>query len=80
MPERQRRLRAVLTFLPPQGCTFWNTATVYGEDQHNEKLIGQVLREDSNRSKVVITTKWGLSSKGPDGEWTGHVAAKMSDH
>ncbi|BGP13474.1 hypothetical protein JCM10213_001798 [Rhodosporidiobolus nylandii] len=42
------------------GCTFWNTATIYGKDQHNERLIGQVLREGENRSKVTIVTKWGL--------------------
>ncbi|GAA6008287.1 hypothetical protein JCM10207_000073 [Rhodosporidiobolus poonsookiae] len=42
------------------GCTFWNTATIYGQDQHNEKLLGTVLREGDNRSKVTLVTKWGL--------------------
>ncbi|GAA6041816.1 hypothetical protein JCM8097_007175 [Rhodosporidiobolus ruineniae] len=42
------------------GCTFWNTATIYGADSHNEKLIGEVLREGNNREKVVLTTKWGV--------------------
>ncbi|GAA5981557.1 hypothetical protein JCM11641_004096 [Rhodosporidiobolus odoratus] len=42
------------------GCTFWNTATIYGPNQHNEKLLGEVLREGDNRSKVTLTTKWGL--------------------
>lgn len=51
-----------------QGCTFWNTATIYGKDQHNEKLIGEVLREGDNRSKVIITTKWGLRPEGTDGK------------
>ncbi|KAM0747634.1 Aldo/keto reductase [Meredithblackwellia eburnea MCA 4105] len=44
------------------GCTFWNTAQVYGQDQHNEKLIGEVLKEGNNRQKVVIVTKWGYKS------------------
>ncbi|BGO98014.1 Aldo/keto reductase [Rhodotorula toruloides ATCC 204091] len=42
------------------GYNLWNTATVYGPDQHNEKLLGSVLREGDNRSKVIVTTKWGV--------------------
>ncbi|GAA5914905.1 aldo/keto reductase [Sporobolomyces salmoneus] len=40
------------------GCTFWNTADMYG-DGHNEKIIGEVLREGDNRSKVFLVTKFG---------------------
>lgn len=43
-----------------QGATFWNTATIYGPQSHNEKLIGEVLREGNNREKVVLGTKWGI--------------------
>ncbi|GAA5821046.1 hypothetical protein JCM11251_001935 [Rhodosporidiobolus azoricus] len=50
------------------GCTFWNTATIYGPEQHNEKLLGSVLKEGDNLSKVTVTTKWGL--KMVDGELT----------
>ncbi|TNY17098.1 Aldo/keto reductase [Rhodotorula diobovata] len=42
------------------GCTLWNSARIYGKDQHNEKLVGEVLREGEVRSKVVVVTKWGL--------------------
>lgn len=49
------------------GCTFWNTATIYGPNQANEKLLGQVLREGDNRSKIFLTTKWGLRPDGTDG-------------
>ncbi|GAA5917731.1 hypothetical protein JCM6882_009366 [Rhodosporidiobolus microsporus] len=42
------------------GCTFWNTATIYGPDQHNEKLLGSVLKEGDNLDKVTIATKWGI--------------------
>lgn len=45
-----------------QGCTLLNTARIYGKDQHNEKLIGEVLRESDTRSKVVVVTKWGLKA------------------
>ncbi|KPV75783.1 uncharacterized protein RHOBADRAFT_43207 [Rhodotorula graminis WP1] len=44
------------------GCTLLNTARIYGKDQHNEKLIGEVLRESDTRSKVVVVTKWGLKA------------------
>ncbi|GAA5944666.1 uncharacterized protein JCM15063_000826 [Sporobolomyces koalae] len=40
------------------GCTFWNTADMYGQG-HNEKIIGEVLREGDNRSKVFLVTKFG---------------------
>ncbi|KAG0166873.1 hypothetical protein DFQ28_006810 [Apophysomyces sp. BC1034] len=38
------------------GCTFWDTANVYGCG-HNEQLIGRVLKH--NREKVFIATKFG---------------------
>lgn len=46
---------------------------MYGQDQHNEKLLGQVLREGDNRKKVTLVTKWGIkkSDEGklvPDGK------------
>merc|ERR1712093_36495 len=40
------------------GCTFWDTADMYGAG-HNEELIGEVLREGDNRSKVFLATKFG---------------------
>lgn len=43
-----------------QGATFWNTATIYGPQSHNEKLSGEVLREGNNREKVVLSTKGGI--------------------
>lgn len=46
---------------------------MYGQDQHNEKLLGEVLREGDNRKKVTLVTEWGIkkSDEGkllPDGE------------
>ncbi|BGP15348.1 hypothetical protein JCM10213_003427 [Rhodosporidiobolus nylandii] len=40
------------------GCTTWDTANMYGLG-HNEKIIGEVLREGDNRSKVFLVTKFG---------------------
>jgi len=40
------------------GQTFWDTADVYGFG-HNEELIGAVLKEGDNRSKVFLATKFG---------------------
>jgi len=40
------------------GLTFWDTADIYGNG-HNEELIGSVLKEGDNRSKVFLATKFG---------------------
>ncbi|GAA5986310.1 hypothetical protein JCM10908_003699 [Rhodotorula pacifica] len=40
------------------GCTVWDTATIYGMG-HNEKIIGEVLREGDNRKKVFLIDKFG---------------------
>ena len=40
------------------GCTTFNTADVYGSGA-NEELIGSVLAEGDNRSKVFLITKFG---------------------
>ncbi|BGP38347.1 hypothetical protein JCM10450v2_002295 [Rhodotorula kratochvilovae] len=56
------------------GCTLWNTARIYGQDQHNEKLLGEVLREGNNREKVTVVTKWGLKHTSEGLETDGSVA------
>lgn len=48
------------------GCTFWNTADMYGNG-HNEKIIGEVLREGDNREKVFLVTKFGNRWDQPEG-------------
>lgn len=54
----------------------WNSATIYGEEQHNEKLLGEVLREGDNRSMVTLVTKWGL--KIVDGQLTSDGAWSLA--
>lgn len=41
------------------GCTFWDTAAVYGFG-HNEELIGQFLKETGTRDKVFVASKCAI--------------------
>ncbi|KAJ6587193.1 NADP-dependent oxidoreductase domain-containing protein [Mycena vulgaris] len=41
------------------GCTFWDTAVVYGMGM-NEKLIGDFLKKHNARDKVFIASKCGV--------------------
>lgn len=43
-----------------------DSADVYGRG-HNEKIIGEVLREGDNRSKVFLITKFGVRWDLPQG-------------
>ncbi|KAJ2659461.1 hypothetical protein IWW48_003507 [Coemansia sp. RSA 1200] len=45
------------------GCTFWDTADVYGLG-HNERLIARVLKE--RRDKVFLCTKFGITVCQPE--------------
>jgi len=49
------------------GCTFWDTADMYGCG-HNEELIGKILK--TQRDKVFICTKFG-NVRGPNAEFLG---------
>jgi aryl-alcohol dehydrogenase-like predicted oxidoreductase len=41
------------------GCTFWDTAVVYGRG-HNERLIGEFFAETGARDKVFVASKCGF--------------------
>ncbi|KAJ2818306.1 hypothetical protein GGI24_005139 [Coemansia furcata] len=47
------------------GCTFWDTANIYGAG-HNERLLSQVLK--TRRNDVFVCTKFGIVHReiGPD--------------
>ncbi|KAJ1726745.1 hypothetical protein LPJ72_006226, partial [Coemansia sp. Benny D160-2] len=45
------------------GCTFWDTADIYGLG-HNERLLSQVLKE--RRNKVFLCTKFGFTYRQPE--------------
>ncbi len=49
------------------GCTFWDTADMYGPFT-NEELIGEALT--GRRDHVTLATKFGIS-RGENGEWLG---------
>ena len=49
------------------GCTFWDTADMYGPFT-NEELVGQALA--GRRDRVTLATKFGVS-RGAHGEWFG---------
>ena len=49
------------------GCTFLDTADVYGIGK-NEELVGRAIRD--RRDKVTLATKFG-NVRGPNGEWLG---------
>lgn len=46
------------------GCTFWDTAVVYGKG-HNESLIGEFLRKNDVRDKLFIASKCGFACMEP---------------
>ncbi|KAJ3324044.1 hypothetical protein HDU76_013502 [Blyttiomyces sp. JEL0837] len=50
------------------GCTFLDTANVYGVNSENEELISKLLK--TRRSEVFICTKFGFV-RGPKGEFLG---------
>ncbi|BEI82622.1 hypothetical protein CcaverHIS002_0304900 [Cutaneotrichosporon cavernicola] len=48
------------------GCTFWDTAVVYGKG-HNETLLGQFIKENNCRDKLFIASKCGFDIEPPPG-------------
>lgn len=55
----------VLTKAVELGCTFWDTAQVYGQG-HNETLIGRFFKENPGaREKVFIGSKCGFTVRLP---------------
>ncbi|KAJ8472509.1 hypothetical protein ONZ45_g16626 [Pleurotus djamor] len=51
-----------------RGCTFWDTADVYGD---SEDLIGKWFKKSGKRDDIFLATKFGMASpngKFPDGD------------
>ncbi|KAF8997500.1 NADP-dependent oxidoreductase domain-containing protein [Cyathus striatus] len=40
-----------------EGCTFWDTANIYGD---SEELIGKWFKKTGNRNEVFLATKFGI--------------------
>eukprot|EP00026_Physarum_polycephalum_P011275 Phypoly_transcript_11482.p1 GENE.Phypoly_transcript_11482~~Phypoly_transcript_11482.p1 ORF type:complete len:333 (+),score=51.53 Phypoly_transcript_11482:163-1161(+) len=66
-PSDETNNIAVLKRAIELGCTFWDTADMYGSGK-NEELLAKVLKTD--RSKVFLCTKFG-NVRGPNGEFLG---------
>ena len=49
------------------GCTFWDTADMYGPFT-NERLLSKAL--EGRRNRITLATKFGVS-RGEDGSWHG---------
>jgi len=60
-PSTEKEAEALLHTALEQGCTFFDTAEVYGtadDPHHNEKLLGRILKPYRNRIKIA--SKCGL--------------------
>lgn len=53
--ESKKTLRKAIEI----GCTFWDTSDIYSFGE-NEALIGSILKERDNRSKIFVVTKFGM--------------------
>ena len=67
-PPPRDQAEAVLLGALEAGCTFFDTAAVYGLG-HNERLVGEVL--GPHRDQFVLASKCGLS-RGEQRELNGH--------
>ncbi|MCH5377898.1 MAG: aldo/keto reductase [Planctomycetes bacterium] len=63
----ERESLAVLDRAVELGCTFWDTADMYGPFT-NEKLLGKALK--GRRQSITLATKFGVK-RGEDGGWLG---------
>ncbi|EIW78482.1 Aldo keto reductase [Coniophora puteana RWD-64-598 SS2] len=54
----------VLDAAHESGCTFWDTANVYGD---SEDLIGKWFKRTGKRDDIFLATKFGITANGVDG-------------
>ncbi|MFT5706468.1 MAG: aryl-alcohol dehydrogenase-like predicted oxidoreductase [Oceanospirillaceae bacterium] len=66
-PHNQEDNLSVLSRAIELGCTFWDTADMYGPFT-NETLLGKALV--AQRDKVTLATKFGIS-RNQQGDWLG---------
>src|SRR6187549_1856083 len=63
----EARNLSVLARAAELGCTFWDTADMYGPFK-NEILLSKALQ--GRRDRITLATKFGVS-RGEDGSWRG---------
>jgi aryl-alcohol dehydrogenase-like predicted oxidoreductase len=66
-PSSEAENLAVLERAAAIGCTFWDTADMYGPFT-NELLLAKALK--GRREQITLATKFGVS-RGEDGSWQG---------
>ncbi len=66
-PSSEDQNLRVLDHAADIGCTFWDTADMYGPFT-NEILLSKALKK--HRHKITLATKFGFS-RGKDGSWQG---------
>ncbi|KAG8898378.1 hypothetical protein FRB99_007487, partial [Tulasnella sp. 403] len=65
-PHDDDKSHATLAEALKLGCTFWDTADVYGVG-HNEELLAPFLKE--HRDKIFLCTKFGVIRKKQVTDW-----------
>lgn len=58
--ERFKVLDAAFNY----GCTFWDTANIYGD---SEELIGEWFKQTGKRGSIFLATKFGIDRSKPFG-------------
>jgi hypothetical protein len=58
-PAKDEDSKKTLAKAVELGCVFWDSAVVYGAG-HNEKLLGDFIREAGCRDKVFVASKCGI--------------------
>jgi len=53
-----------LDALYASGCTFWDTADLYGD---SEELLGKWFKKSGKRDEIFLATKFGITPKGVNG-------------
>jgi len=62
VPDEERL--EFLDALYASGCTFWDTADLYGD---SEELLGKWFKRSGKRDKIFLATKFGVTPKGVNG-------------
>jgi aryl-alcohol dehydrogenase-like predicted oxidoreductase len=55
----------VLDAAHAKGCTFWDTAHIYGD---SEELIGKWFKRTGKRNDIFLATKFGIGATGVRGD------------
>ncbi|KAF9527695.1 NADP-dependent oxidoreductase domain-containing protein [Crepidotus variabilis] len=60
VPSDEERLK-ILDTVFAEGCTFWDTADIYGD---SEALLGKWFQRSGRRNQIFLSTKFGFTVEG----------------